>query len=265
MTSPSYYTPKSPSAIDTVAYTQRVVDALLRNNPLHNATIDEGVMTWIGNYVSTTGVYEAADGRIAMLWIGDLGPKDANLPGSPWQRGFALQRDDSRGGTAAIQLYDHDAEVGDGLKQRLVIASGDGDLLLDEDREGGWRWPEENVAMGARDSDLSLWPGNTGAGFSPIYEGRMNITGHTARYRIFDACTGGAAGEFRLKVEGAGPGGSDAISPVHVLGVNANGVVDGELDVSGARGLTKPCYWEARVTNGVGKARAAVITVRCYT
>jgi hypothetical protein len=50
-----------------------------------------------------------------------------------------------------------------------------------------------------------------------------------------------------------------------VLGVNANAIFDGEIDVSGMRGTTRVIRWEARVTNGVGKARASVISIRCYS
>lgn len=266
MTSPSYYTPKSPSVIDTVAYTQRVVDAMLRNNPLHNATIDEGLMKWIGNYASTTN-QPSTNGVINYLWIGEFSPNDSNLPGNPPQKGFSLVRDDSRGGTAAIQLYDPNAQDGDGLKQQLLFGSGDGHHLMREAREGGVQWPQENVWMGSRDSDLALWPGNTGAGFSAIYEGRVNIIGRSIHYRVWDACTGGASGSFRLRVEGVGAGGVDVTSPVHVLGVNGNGVWDGVVDVGSGdgRGRTVPIYWEAKVDNAVGKARASVISVRCHT
>jgi hypothetical protein len=232
---------------------------MLRNNPLHNATVDQGLMRWVGNYLDDGG------SNINFLWIGEFQPADANLPGSPPQRGFSLVRDDSRGGRSAISLYDPSAQSGDGLKQRLQISSGDGEQLFTESRDGGWSFPQEGIPMYGRDSDLSLWPGNTGAAFSSIHEGRVSIVGNKVAYRVWDATTGGATGSFRLRVEGAGAGGADVTSPVHNLGVNANGVVDGEVDVSEARGLTVPIYWEAQVNNGVGKARSVIISLRCYS
>jgi hypothetical protein len=254
VTSPSYYTPQSPSVLDIVGYTQRVVDAILRNNPLHNASVDSGLMRWLGNYTNTDG------SRINHLWIGEFYPADPNLPGDPPQRGFSLVRDDSQGGQYAFALYDHNPSAGDGLRQTIHFRSGDGEQLAIESRQGGWYYPEENVWMGSRDSDLALWPGTDSASYSTIYEGRVNVIGTHLRYRVWNACTGGAAGNFRFRVQTEG---GDLVSAVHSLPANANGVLDSELDIRSARGRVIPVYLEAQRTNGVGKVRSSVISVRC--
>lgn len=254
MTSPSFYSPRTPSAIDTIGYTQRVVDSILRNNPLHNAAIESGLMKWFGNYTDDDG------SKRNFLWIGEFLPADTNLPGDPPQRGFSMVRDDSRG-TAAFNLYDPFPSTGDGLKQRLALLSGDGHGLMIESRQGGWNYPQAPIPMGHRDSDLSLWPGTDSGSFSGIYEGQMTLTGRDIAYRMWDACTGGATGQFRLRVEGS----VSLTSAVHTLPANGNGVVDSSMDVSAMRGETVTVYWEAARTNGVGKARASLISIRNFT
>lgn len=256
MTSPSYYTPSNPSALDTIGYTKRVVDQLLRNNPLHNAAVESGLMRWLGNYTSDGG------GAINFLWIGEFFPQDTNLPGNPPQKGFSLVRDDSRGGRSAVAMFDPNPGVGDGLKQALYLGGGDGQSLAAESRQGGWQFPEEGVPVYARDSDLALWSGTDAGAYSAIYEGRVSVVGRHVAYRVWDACTGGATGQFRLKVEA---GGTQVLGAVHTLPANANGVTDGTVDVSALRGQTASIYWEAQRTNGVGKARASIISLRCYS
>jgi len=257
MTTPQIYSPKPPSILDTLGYTKRVADAILRNNPLTDAVISEGLMKWIGNYVSGGG-----PAKINFLWIGEFSPLDTNLPGSPPQRGFSLVRDDSRGGVSAVALYDSNPGAGGGLKQNLRVTSGDGNQLYTEHRDGGVRWPESNVYMGPLWSDVLLWPSAQGSSFSTVYEGRANIVGNTLAYRVFCATTGGATGEFKLVV--AAPGG-DVDGPVHSLGANAQSVFDSTMSVSTWRGQTLPVHWKVRRTNGVGDVRAAVISVRCFT
>lgn len=259
MTSPSYYTPRTPSALDTVGYTQRVVDAILRNNPLHNAAVDSGLMKWFGNYQDEEG------DTINYLWIGEFFPADSNLPGSPPQKGISMIRDDSRGGMAAFALYDHAPATGDGLRQTIHVGSGDSHRLYHEHRDGGVEWPRRNISMYARDSDLALWPGTDSASFSAIYEGQVSIIGHYIRFRMWDACTGGAVGRFRLRVQDHSGVNADIVSAIHDLPANANGVFDSEVNVSVLRGGNATVFWEAARTNGVGKARAVPIAINCFT
>lgn len=257
MTTPQVYAPRSPSILDTLGYTNRVVDAILRNNPLTDAVVSEGLVRWIGNYVSGGG-----PNKINFLWVGEFLPADTNLPGSPAQRGFSLVRDDSRGGVSAIAMYDANPAGGGGLKQTLFITSGDGDLLFREHRDGGWQWPEENVAMGTISNNIAQWAENGTGSYATIAEGRANIVGNRLHYRVFCATTNGATGDFQLRAEGFG---GDVIGPTHSLGVNSSNVFDSSVDISASRGRTITVRWEAKRTNGVGEARSQVISVRCFT
>lgn len=257
MTTPQQYSPRSPDFLDTVAYTANLVDKILRNNPLTDAVISQGLMKWIGNYNDGSG------NLINPLWIGEFLPADPNLPGSPPQKGFSLVRDDSRGGKSAIALYDATPGASAGLKQTLFIYSGDGQRMMVESRDGGQQWPEENVWMGALGSDVSKWPGTTStASFDSLFEGRLNVQGNRVNYRVFCATTTGATANFRIRVNG--PFG-DVVGTTHSLGVNASGVFDANLDVTSMRGGTYAIRWDAQVTNGVGEARAQVISVRNFT
>lgn len=257
MTSPAEtYAPRDPDYVDNIGYTERVVDQILRNNPLVNAVVSKGLARWIGNYVSGAG-----PDKINFLWIGEFLPADTNLGGVP-QRGFSLVRDDSRGGRSAIAMYDANPSGGGGLKQCLFISSGDGKILMQESRDGGWNWPQDNVWMGALGSNTLNWIQTQSGTFDTIFEGRLNVVGNQVAYRIFAATTNGATGEFRLRVEGIG---GDVVGATHSLGVNASGVFDATVDVSASRGSTVTIRWEARRTNGVGEARSQVISVRCYT
>lgn len=256
MTTPQYYTPRSPALTDTIGYTQKTVDAILRNNPLTDATVGDGLIKWIGNYVdATTG------DKVNFLWIGEFLPGDPNLGGVP-QRGFSLVRDDSRGGASAIALFDANPGASPGLKQTLFIYSGDGKVLFKEAREGGWRWPEDNVAMGPVGSDAAAWIGTTSATYDTLWEGRVNIVGNQVRYRYFCATTAGATANYRLRIESLS---GDVIGPTHALGLTTSAVFEDLVDVSAYRGQTLTIRWEAQCTNGAGVARATVISTRCFS
>lgn len=259
MTFPGYYIPQDPNMVDILRYVQNVVEKTLRNNPLKNAAITSGLMKWYGNYDNST----PGTGKVNFLWIGEFNPADTNLPGNPGQRGFSLVRDDSRGGVTAINLYDPFPAGGGGLKQRLSIGSGDGQRLLEEARDGGQRWPEQNIAMGPWGSSTLDWAGTTDATFGTIWEGRVSIVGNRVAYRFGCATTNGASGEYRMRLEGT-PGG-DMIGPTHTLGVTSSAVFDDSVNVTAARGGTYTIRWEGRRTNGVGEVRATYVTARCYT
>ncbi|HJW36864.1 MAG TPA: hypothetical protein VJ769_09515 [Actinomycetes bacterium] len=258
MSSPTEgYAPRDPDYVDNIRYTERVVDQILRNNPLVNAVVSRGLARWIGNYISGPG-----PDKINFLWIGEFFPADTNLGPAVAQRGFSLVRDDSRGGRSAIAMFDPTPAGGGGLKQCLFISSGDGRILFQESRDGGWNWPQDNVWMGALDASLLNWTQTPSGTFETIFEGRANIVGNRIFYRMFAATTNGATAEFRLRVEGFG---GDVIGPTHSMGVNTSGVFDDSVDVSASRATTVTIRWEARRTNGVGEARTQCISVRCYT
>lgn len=257
--SPEQYAPRVPTLIDTTAYTNRLVDQILRTNPLTNASVSSGLIRWLGNYISGPG-----PDYINFLWIGEFLPADTNLAGSPPQRGFSLVRDDSRGGVSAIALYDANPAGSPGLKQTLFFTSGDGKRLMEESREGGQRWPEAPVAMGAIGSDAGAWPGvNTvSPAYGTIWEGRFSVIGNRLHYRFFVGTDAATSGTFRMRVEM--PGG-DVVGPTHTQGVFGTSVADDSIDVSAARGLTVRAYWEGARTAGAGFVRATPLAVRCHT
>lgn len=256
MTTPDYYTPRSPSGLDVVAYARRVVDALHRNNPLTDAVVDQGLIKWLGNYTNS-----GDPNKINFLWIGEFFPADTNLGGIP-QRGFSLVRDDARGGISAIAMFDSTPSAGGGLRQQLFFTSGDGARLAAESRNGGWAWPAELIPLGPLGNDTLKWPGTQSGSFDTLWEGRVNVIGRHVAYRIFAANDNGATGEFRVRVEG--PGG-DLVSTTHTVAVNVQEVLDSSFSVAAARGNTCTIRLEARRTNAAGTCRMTPITVRCYS
>jgi hypothetical protein len=260
MTAPTqFYAPRDPDFIDTIGYTQRVVDQILRNNPLTDAVVSEGLIKWIGNYTNAGN-----PDKINFVWIGEFFPADTNLPGSPPQRGISMVRDDSRGGISAFAIYDDNPGGGGGLKQTIHMTSGDNDALAMEHRDGGWRWPEENIYMGPFGSNVLDWIGTTGTTYpnGMLYEGWANILGNRIEYRVVGATTNGATADFRMRLAGVG---GDVVGPTHSLGVNSSAFFINGFDVSASRGTNRQLVLEAQRTNGVGEARATVLTARCYT
>jgi hypothetical protein len=255
MTSPQAYAPRSPTILDNLGYTQRVVDAILRNNPLTDAMVSEGLVRWIGNYTNAGN-----PDKINFMWIGEFFPADPNLGGIA-QRGISMVRDDSRGGVSAFAMYDPNPGAGGGLRQVITLTSGDARVLARESRNGGWGWPEENVAMCPL-GFLDQWPGTQSAAFDTLAEGRANALGRQLHYRVWFVATNGAAGEGRVRVEGVG---GDVMSSVTTIGVNGSQVAEGVIDISASRGSTVPVRLEARRTNGAGEMRAVAISIRSYT
>lgn len=253
------YAPRDQSAVDVIQYVRRAVDEMARANPLQNAVVSSGLVKWIGNYANSGN-----PDKINFLWIGEFLPLDPVMGKA--QRGFSLVRDDSRGGVSAIAMYDPSPNAGgSGLRQVLIITSGDNRRLYEESRDGGQRWPEEAVWLGPIGDAAQLWPGTPNAGFSILWEGRANIVGNRLRYRVFCYNDPGVAGEYRMRVSLAG---GDVTSTVHVLGTGAQGVFEADMDVSADRGQTVTVRWEGRCTSGGGptaKARSSIITTRCYT
>lgn len=254
------YAPRDQSAVDVIQYVRRAIDEMARSNPLQNAVVSLGLIKWIGNYTNAGN-----PDKINFLWIGEFFPGDPNMGGRA-QRGFSLVRDDSRGGVSAIAMWDPTPNSGgSGLRQVVIITSGDGQRLFEESRDGGLRFPETALPMGPIGDSAQLWPGTAGVGFSTLWEGRVSIVGNKLRYRVFSYNDPGVASENRLKVE---LGGGDVFGPTHSLAAGAQTVFDSEVDVSAGRGTTVSFRWESRCTAGGGganKARASVISTRCYT
>lgn len=254
------YAPRDQSAIDTIAYVRRAIDEMARANPLQNAVVSSGLIKWIGNYTNSGN-----PDKINFLWIGEFLPADPVMGGVS-QRGFSLVRDDSRGGASAIAMYDPSPNAGgSGLRQVLIISSGDRRRILEESRDGGQRWPEENVWMGPIGDSAQMWPGTPNNTFSTIWEGRANVVGNKLRYRMFCYCDPGVAGEFRMRVSLST---GDVFGTVHTLAVGTQNVFEADVDVALDRGQTITVRWEARCTSGGGgavKARTTAITVRCFT
>jgi hypothetical protein len=259
---PDLYTPRNPSVVDAIAYSRRLADSILSNNPLTDATVSRGLIRWLGNYANGGGT---GPDKINFLWIGEFYPADTNLPGSPPQRGFSLVRDDSRGGVSAIALYDPSPSVGGALKQALFFTSGDGKRLFEESRNGGQKWPEDNVPMGYIGSDALKWLGTNSASptFGTIAEGPFSVVGNTIEYRVFIATDAGTSGQFRLEIEG--PGSVFLTSGNHTLTPLTNAVAVGSVDISSFRGQSAVARWQGRVTGGAGLARASVLWMRNYT
>lgn len=256
MTTPDYYAPRVPSLVDTIAYTNRLVDGILRNNPLTDASVSEGLIRWLGNYVDGSG------GKINFLWIGEFFPADPNLGGIA-QKGFSLVRDDSRGGVSAIAMYDPNPGASPGLKQILVFTSGDGKRLMEESRDGGQRYPEHPVTMGMIGNDATKWPGvATTAAYATIWEGRFSIMGNRLYYRMFCVSEAATTGTYRMRVEL--PSG-DVTGTVHSQLAAGSDVFEDFVDVSSGRGQSVRLFWEANRTAGAGALRSSPMAVRCFT
>jgi hypothetical protein len=254
------YAPRDQSAVDVIAYARRAIDEMARSNPLQNAVVSTGLIRWIGNYTNSSN-----PDKINFLWIGEFFPGDPNMGGGP-QRGFSLVRDDSRGGVSAIAMFDPAPNSGgSGLRQILIITSGDRQRLFEESRDGGQRFPEETVWLGPIGDSAQMWPGTPNVGFSTLWEGRASIVGNRLRYRTFCYCDPAVAGEFRMRVT---LDSGDVVGPTHVLGVGTQGVFEDEVNVAAGRGTTVALRWEGRCTAGGGgavKARSSIISARCYS
>lgn len=264
MTTPNYSTPRDPSAMDSVLYAKRVADAILRNNPLTDATVNRGLIKWLGNYANGGGT---GPDKINFLWIGEFLPPDTNLPGSPGQRGFSLVRDDSRGGVSAIAMYDPSPSSGGALKQALFFTSGDGKRLAEESRDGGWKYPHQQVPMGYIGGNALDWIGTTSAAptFATIAEGRFSVLSNRLAYRVFCSVDSGATGgNYRIELESEA--GTFHTGTVHSLGAGPTSTVfDDFIDVTAFRGQSMIVRWQANRVGGANSVRSSVLTMRNFT
>lgn len=260
MTSPQQYTPQSPTLLDEIASAKRTADQILRNNPLTNAVISQGLMRWLGNYLQPSGE------PVNFLWIGEFLPPDPAM-GKP-QKGVVLFRDDVTQGIYSFAMYDHNPGGGGlGLRQTIHLQSGDGIRLYEEARDWGLHYPQEMVPMGPNDQLVSNWPGTPvtpTSNWYTLWEGRMNVQGSQLDYRFFCATTSGATGNFRVKID-AQDGQPDMFSTVYAVPVTSFLFVQGFLDVRIHRGRTVTVKLEAQDTNSTGRAHATVVAFRNYT
>lgn len=160
------YTPRESTIVDAVAETRRIADQVMRNNPLVDAVIDQGLTRWRGNYGQD------------FAWIGEFYPADRNLVDDYGhelpQRGFNLNRDDP-GHNQAFSLYDFDPRAGEALRQRIYMRDADGKSLFLEGFNGGRAFPDTPIVMYQRESfenPVANWASDRVA-----YSGEGNLTG----------------------------------------------------------------------------------------
>jgi len=137
------YTPRESTIVDAVAETRRIADQVMRNNPLVDAVISQGLTRFRGNY--------GAD----FAWFGEFYPADRNLTDAYGnelpQRGIIFVRDDPQH-NSAFQLYDFDPRAGEALRQRIGMHDADGKPLLWEGWDGGRAFPDAPVVMYQRET-----------------------------------------------------------------------------------------------------------------
>lgn len=252
------YAPRDQSVVEVVHYVRRAIDEMTRSNPLQSAVVSSGLIRWIGNYTNLS-----SPDKVNFLWIGEFFPGDPTMGGRA-QRGFSLVRDDSRQGVSALAMYDPSPNAGgSGLRQVLIMTSGDGERLFEESRDGGQRFPEETMWMGPIGDSAQLWPGTNLTTFATIWEGRASLVGNKIAYRVFCYNEAGVASEHRMRVSLSG---GDVVGPTHALATGTQDVFESTVDVAAGRGTTVTFRWESRLTGAsANKTRCSVISARCYT
>jgi hypothetical protein len=240
--------------VDNVEYAQRLVDSILRNNPLVNAVVPSGLMKWYGNYQNPD------TSPVNFLWIGEFLPSDPNMGGRP-QKGFSLVRDDpSR--SSAIAMFDR--SPGTPLVQTISIGSWDGQPLIDESRnQGGQSFPRQQVPLGRADGSYTNYPYTSSTSISTLMEGRFSGNGNTLHYRLWGITPAGVAGQVRLRlVDGA----TVVTSPWNAIPANGNQIFDSTMDVSAFRGHKDAIiYLEGQVTSGAGNVYCSPIVISVYS
>lgn len=160
------YTPRESTIVDSIAEARRIADQVMRNNPLEDAVISQGLTRFRGNY----------GGDFA--WFGEFFPADRNLTDDYGkalpQRGISFVRDDPLR-NSAFAMYDFDPRAGEPLRQRIYMRDADGKLFLAEGFNGGRAWPDCPIVMYQRESFEN--PAATWTGDRVAYSGEGNLTG----------------------------------------------------------------------------------------
>lgn len=152
--------------MDAVAETRRIADQVMRNNPLVDAVISQGLTRFRGNY----------GGDFA--WFGEFLPGDRNLTDDYGnmlpQRGISFVRDDPLH-NSAFAMYDFDPRAGEALRQRIYMRDADGKALFLEGFNGGRAFPDTPIVMYQRESfenPVAVWTADR-----TVYSGEGNLTG----------------------------------------------------------------------------------------
>jgi hypothetical protein len=174
------YMPRESTIVDAVAETRRIADQVMRNNPLVDAVITQGLTRFRGNY----------GGDFA--WFGEFFPGDKNLLdefGKPLpQRGISFVRDDPLHQTAFV-MYDNDPQVGVPLRQRIYMHDADGRGLMLEGYNGGRAFPDAPLVMYQRET---IDPNGVQIGSDvTVFSGEGNLTGTRVRFAAAWGTAGG--------------------------------------------------------------------------
>jgi hypothetical protein len=253
MTYPQF-TPYPPSMADNIAYTQQLADAIMRNNPLVNAVIPNGLMKWYGNYQNPDS------SQVNFLWIGEFLPADPNMGGKA-QRGFSLVRDDSTHSSAISML---DPSPGVPLKQIVTISSYDNKPMLSESRnQGGISFPYQQIPMGRTDGISSAFPHTSNTTVSSLAEGRFSATGYQLHYRLWALTDSGVTAQVRVRVQDGATVVTGAWNSVPSAG---NLIFDFNLDITPVRGNKDVnVFVEAQVLSGAGNVYCSPIVMSCFS
>jgi len=247
-------TPYPPSMVDNVQYAQKLVDSILRNNPLVNAVVPGGLMKWYGNYQNPDST------PVNFLWVGEFLPADPNMGGAP-QKGFSLVRDD---GTHSSALAMYDRSPGTPLVQTIGISSYDGQPMLDESRnQGGIRFPYQQIPTGRVDGQFTNYPKTSNTSVTALVEGRFSGTGKTMHYRIWGNSDSGTTGQVRINCT---DGATTVTSPWGSIPSAGNVIFDNTFDVSAFRGHTDVTVtMEGQRLSGTGFIYCSLIALSNYS
>lgn len=188
------YMPRDTTIVDAIAETRRIADQVMRNNPLVDAVIDQGLTRFRGNY----------GGDFA--WFGEFSPDDRNLLddfGQPLpQRGISFVRDDPSH-NQAFAMYDFDPRVGVALRQRIYMHDADGKPLLWEGYNGGRAFPDAAVVLYQRET---IDPNGVQTGSDVIvFSGEGNLTGTRVKVATAWGTAGGSPNwSYYMRFSGGG-------------------------------------------------------------
>jgi len=188
------YTPRESTLVDAVAETRRIADQVVRNNPLVDAIIPQGLTKFRGNY----------GGDFA--WFGEFFPPDRNLVddfGNPQpQRGISFVRDDPLQQSAFV-MYDNDPVAGVPLRQRIYMHDADGKALMHEGYNGGRAFPDGPLVLYQRET---IDPNGIQTGSDiVVFSGEGNLTGTRVKFSAAWGTAGGSPNwSYYVRFSGGG-------------------------------------------------------------